>query len=126
MSQTINALERKGYVAREASETDKRSVNVELTGAGREILRSDPVVNLAGDLKTALGNQTARFSELLLTVLEQLVKAQGGRMFGLCKDCRHFNDGGGGNARMPHRCGLLDVALSEPDRNQVCVEQEPA
>ncbi len=126
MSQSIIALERKGYVERLASEVDKRSVNVELTVAGRNKLRDDPIINLAGDLKKALGVQTAHLSELLLSVMAQLVKAQGGQMFGLCKSCRYFDKGGGDTARWPHRCALLDVGLSEPDGDRICVEQEPA
>ena len=126
MSQTIIALERKGYVERRASETDKRSVNVELTSSGRDTLRDDPIINLAAELKLALGAQTERFSDQLLAVMAQLVKVQGGQMFGLCKTCRHFQAGGGATARNPHRCSLLNVALSEPDSEQICVEQEPA
>lgn len=126
MSQTIIALERKGYVARFASEVDKRSVTVELTDDGRKALESDPILNLSGDLKAALGAQTARFSELLLSVLTQLVAVQGGQMFGLCRACRHFEQGGGTTVRRPHRCALLDVGLSETNGDQICVEQEPA
>ena len=126
MSQTIIALERKGYVERCASETDKRSVNVELTNAGRNTLRNDPIINLATELNTALGAHTERFSDHLLAVMAQLVKVQGGQMFGMCGACRHFESGGGTTARRPHRCSLLDVALSEPDSELICVEQESA
>ena len=51
MSQSIKALERKGYVERQPSETDKRSVLVELTSAGRKQLAHDPML---GRMKLSL------------------------------------------------------------------------
>lgn len=89
------------------------------------MLGNDPIINLAGDLQSALGVQTERFSELLLSALAQLVKVQGGQIFGLCRACHHFDEGGGKTARRPHRCALLEAGLSETNGDQICVEQEP-
>ena len=109
MSQTIIALERKGYVDRIPSKADKRSVNVELTDAGRAKLASDPIEKLAEELSSALGGQVARLAEMLATLLREIIHSNGGQHFGQCKSCRHFLPDGGATGRSPHRCGLLDV-----------------
>ncbi len=126
ISQTIIALERKGYVERHPSATDKRSVNVELTEQGRGKLLCDPLLKLADYLKSALGQQTESLAGMLEALLREIVKSNDGQMFGQCKSCRHFNSGGGSSTREPHRCGLLDVDLSALDSEDICVEQFPA
>lgn len=125
MSQTINALERKGYVERHPSLTDKRSVNVELTDLGRKKLNSDPLLRLSGDLDSALGQNPEKLVEMLEALLQEIIKGNGGQMFGQCKSCRHFDADGGATTRTPHRCLLLDVDLSTSDSEEICVEHAP-
>ena len=124
MSQSIIALERKGYVERIPSETDKRSVNVELTDAGRAKLASDPVQKLADELSAALGRQVAELADMLAALLREIIRSNGGQLFGQCKTCRHFVVDGGSTRREPHHCGLLDVGLSAQDSEMICVEQQ--
>jgi len=126
MSQTIIALERKGYVARQPSERDKRSVNVELTPAGQEKLHSDPILHLAENLRTALGQDAKSMRAMLENALAELVKANHGQMFGQCKTCRHFNKNVSKIRPEFHRCALLDVGLSNVDSECICVEHEAA
>ena len=123
ISQTLNALERKGYVERQPSERDKRSVNVALTKAGRDKLETDPILRLAEVTGTALGGDTVRARQLLEKMLAGLIAENGGRPFGQCKTCCHFRKGDGASRGHPHRCGLLDVDLSEDDSEAICVEQ---
>lgn len=123
ISQTLNALEKKGYVARQPSERDKRSVNVELTASGRQKLEADPILRLANVTDSTLGGDTKRARQLLEKVLAGLIAANGGRPFGQCRTCRHFQRGSGASAGMPHRCGLLEVDLSDSDSQAICVEQ---
>jgi hypothetical protein len=43
----------------------------------------------------------------------------GGRTFGACHGCRHFQAGPG-----EHRCGLTGEPLSEEDSTRICREHE--
>ena len=124
MSQTIIALEKKGYVERRPSEADKRSVNVELTNQGYDKLDSDPLLRLASDMKVALGKKVADLSEMLDHILREIISGNDGRMFGQCSTCRHFKKDGGARKSTPHRCALLDIDLSQSDSQDICVEHE--
>lgn len=123
ISQTLNALEKKGYVARKPSDRDKRSINVELTASGRQKLETDPILRLADVTGAALGRDTKRARNLLEKMLSYLIAENGGRPFGQCHTCRHFQRGGGAASDQPHRCGLLEVNLLDGDSKAICVEQ---
>ncbi len=125
ISQTLNALERKGFVERQANERDKRSVNAILTAAGREKLNHDPILQLAAAVDTALRSETKQARELLEKLLGQLIADHGGRPFGQCKACRYFRKHQGSSGDEPHHCSLLGVDLSKDDSDDICVEQEP-
>lgn len=123
ISQTLNALEKKGHVVRQPNERDKRSVNIALTDAGRQKLESDPILRLAEVTGTTLGVETKRTRKLLEKILAGLIAGNGGRPFGQCRTCRHFQNGEGASPEQPHRCALLDVDLSKTDSEAICVEQ---
>lgn len=123
VSQTVIALERKGYVERIPSDRDKRSVNVELTKAGLEKLKADPILQLAEEIRLALGEPPKRARTMLEKILTRLITANGGRAFGQCFACRHFQSQGGAAGGSPHHCGLLDVDLSAAESESICVEQ---
>ncbi len=120
VSQTLIALESKGLVRKKAAPTDRRAVCLELTAAGRRALDSDPLHELDESFDV-LGQERVDSLERSLTTLlmEQIARA-GGRPFGLCSTCSHFErDSPGGR---PHRCSLLDVKLSDDDSRRICIE----
>lgn len=122
VSQTISALERKGLIAKEVSRRDKRIAQLSVTRAGRKLLLDDPVQRIA-DAMTALNpGEQEQLTQLLKKALRESLRSRGGKTFGACHSCRHF-DRGSRNGR-PHRCMLLDVALSESDSQKICVEHE--
>lgn len=124
VSQTLNALERKGLLAKRSEPADRRQLRLDLTAKGLRLLERDPVdaiLRLSGRLPKQARRELARSLETLLVAT---LAERDGRPFGLCRSCRHFlaNDPEGA----PHRCALLEVALSAADSEQICVEQEPA
>ncbi len=123
-SQTLIALERKGYIKRMASPRDKRAVDLELTKQGRSKLGEDPGLHLAKVADDVLGKDVGIVRDHLTSILNGLVKLNQGRMFGICRNCRHFRRNGGGSKAAPHRCGLLEVDLSASDSEKICVEHE--
>ncbi len=122
VSQTIIALERKALVIRTPSEQDKRSVNVSLTPEGQQLLENDPIQKLADEIKIAIGSQTNAMQDMLEKLLGQLIVANQGRAFGLCKTCRHFVNQGGQSVDKQHHCSLLSVDLSDGDSKKICTE----
>lgn len=126
VSQTIIALERKGYVRRMPSERDKRSVDIELTPDGRGKLDDDPIRHFAEEIDDALGADTSLLRQQLERLLKRLIDINDGRSFGQCRTCRHFRKDVGDTTSTPHFCALLEAGLSEQDGEAICVEQETA
>lgn len=120
VSQTINALERKGLIKKIPDGKDKRQVTIKTTAKGKKVLAEDPLESIreiSNDLDIRLANNT---EEGLTQILQALLEKGQGRPFEICNGCRHFQshvkDGN------PHRCGLLAVPLTENDSHAYCIE----
>ena len=126
VSQTLIALEQKGFVGRTQSARDKRSIDLELTHQGEAALKDDPLLALASDLALSAGRDIDNLVETLRAVLRRAVARNDGKAFGACHTCRHFQRDVAATSHAPHRCGLLDEPLSEADSRAICVEQDLA
>lgn len=124
VSQTLIALEQKGYVARRPSERDGRSLALELTPSGVTASRNDPLLRLARDIDAATASRPAALREALHATLKAAIDRNEGRAFGACRTCVHFRRAQSG--KWPYHCALLNEPLSESDSNAICAEQEPA
>ncbi|QFU18051.1 MarR family transcriptional regulator [Microvirga thermotolerans] len=122
VSQTLIALEAKGYVERRPSERDRRSVDLALTERGRAVLAADPLLTLADDIAATAGKGATELARALERVLTAVVERNGRKAFGLCRSCRHFGEGSGASPELRHRCGLLGLDLSDADAGQICAE----
>lgn len=122
VSQTLIALEQKGFVERRPSERDRRSIDLALTPRGEAALRDDPIQRLAADIAAATGAGAGDLADTLRAILGHAIARNDGKPFGVCHTCRHFQWGAKGG----HHCALLNAALSEEDSQQICVEQDPA
>ncbi len=124
VSQTLNALERKGLIRKKSDPADKRNLRLELTARGAALLKRDPMDGLTAAAARLNANERRQLSDGLEKTLRAALRRRGGRPFGVCKTCRFFRK----NAKQgaPHRCGLLEVPLSAEDSEQICVEQEGA
>ncbi|MDA0704393.1 MAG: MarR family transcriptional regulator [Proteobacteria bacterium] len=117
-SQTVRALESKGYIQRVKRTCDRRSVWLELTETGQTVLARDPMARLeyaASALPPDLGGVLA---DGLSSLLRGLKSDCGGREFGVCAQCGHLDPTADGEAR----CGLTGDSLASEDRTQICVE----
>ncbi len=124
VSQTLKALEHKGCILRRPSQGDRRSVELEVTHAGRKALLRDPLVDIGAAVE-ANGGQLAGIAGMLRGLLRGLQRGAGLREFGqcgqctqLCRDCATAGDGG------PHLCGLTGDALSNDEIVLLCVNYE--
>ena len=125
VAQSLISLEEKGFVARTQSTRDKRSVDLDLTARGRSALDADPLRHLAADIAATRSVDVEAAVLLLRDALSRAIARNGGKPFGICRRCRHFQRtaaAAGGYAR----CNLLDEPLSNDDAQAICIEQEPA
>jgi len=118
-SQTLKALERKGFATRNPSAADKRSIRYDITGCGRAAL--DGPSPLDAILEALPEEEAAQLTTLLETTARHILEKQGYRPFGVCNTCRHH-----GRANGRPFCALLQVQLSEIETRQLCHEHDPA
>ncbi len=121
VSDSLAALERKGFVVRAATPSDRRRSTYLLTPAGADLAAQltrldDALLTGAGRLSTA--EQEQLFSGLIALIGSLL---DGGvlSVARTCPSCRFFDDDG--NSR---RCNLLQVELRPRDYRVNCPEHE--
>lgn len=124
VSQTLIALEQKGYVERRPSARDGRSIDVHLTRMGERTLRRDPLIGLAREIEHAAGERIEALVEVLASALRSAIARNGGRAFGVCHTCRYFRRDATKTLPAPHHCALLDEPLSDADSQAICAEQQ--
>ena len=123
ISQTIKALERKGFITKAPRENEGRSINLSLTPKGSKALKNDPLAEFSKSLDDLSGKNRRRLAKGLADLLETDLKRREQPSFGTCATCRYFREKGreaddGG----PHSCMYFDVALSSAELSLICVE----
>jgi len=121
VSQTLIALEGKGLLEKSPDPTDGRLVRLSLTSASRAIVRKSQPLDVEST-KHAKGARSTRAEEdalkkSLVDLLAGAQRARGGRSFGVCSTCRHFETVARG-----FRCGLTSEALSQAESRKICRE----
>ncbi len=138
-SHAIKALETGGYLVRQRSKTDGRSVSLRLTDKGHEAIVSDPfeVLARAVDLLDA-DEQTAMHDALhhVLTTVTASGRHWGGsknphavQQFGICQDCMHHSGeiyySSTSATRSTLECQLFGVSITPEDSGLICVHFQP-
>ena len=127
VSQTLIALEAKGYIERTRDGADRRSVSLTLTEHGRELLEKDPLQFLqeAGGALSAVDGEAMRDGMNLL--VGALTRTLGRCEFGICDECRHLLSGDAeGDVAAPVYCGFIGEPLSEAELGRICVNFQRA
>ena len=122
ISQTIKALERKGFIAKAPRENEGRSINLSLTPKGSEALKIDPLAEFSKSLDELSGKNRRRLAKGLADLLETDLKRREQPSFGTCPTCRYFREKGreeeeGG----PHSCMYFDAGLSGAETHLICI-----
>ena len=126
-SQTVKALETKGYVTRTRLDRDARSARIDLTARGRAKLDDDPalalsqaIAGLPASLRGQLDRTLARLTAWVAAVRRQ-------RAFGTCEACRHLQRGTRTHARAGGAyCRALAAYLDSEDMHGLCALYAPA
>ena len=124
VSQTLNALVRKGLVTKAADLHDRRVVYLSLTPSGEALLKEDSLHRLRSAIGEIADERLPEFTSDLERVLYSHIARNKGRAFKQCRTCRYFRVTPGGAA--PYRCSALDEPLQEEESLQICAEQEDA
>lgn len=121
-SQTLNALEKKGYLSRIPDPEDRRVRHVELTKLGSSLLAEDPL----NCLDQAISNLAPDIVDSMSVGLSQLFSDMqsrcGGQDLGICESCGHFE----GETKAGNMiCGLKQAELSYEEATKFCVNFSP-
>jgi len=125
-SQTIKSLVQNGYLTRKRSKTDGRSIDFTLTYNSKKLLAEDPfeaLVAAASALSNSASHTVARSLERML---HNMAQQQGKCHFGMCPNCKYFQeDGCYANGKSIDYCALMDEPLKEAETQQLCVNFMP-
>jgi DNA-binding MarR family transcriptional regulator len=127
VSQTLIALQRKGYITKAAREGSAKSVSLTLTEKGREALSRDPWASLAQAAEGLGGKTRRRMRRGLEDLLAQELTRAGLASFGACSSCRFFRERGrDGDPKGPHLCMQFEAPLTAEESRLICVAHTPA
>ena len=129
-SQAIRALEASGYLVRQRSKADGRSVSLRLTNKGNKALARDPFEVLVRAVDSLDVKERTAMHHALHQVLTTVAASGAHRRFGVCQDCTYF---GGERCCNPTIAGsptperqLLGVPIQPEDAGLLCVHFQPA
>src|SRR6516164_7246601 len=124
-SQAIKALEAGGYLVRQRSQADGRSVTLCLTDKGHEVIARDPfeaLVRAVGSLKPQ--EQTA-----MRHALTTLAASRTHQHFGVCRECAHLSGKINSDSKSASRsipgCQLFGAPIEPDDAVLLCVHFQP-
>jgi DNA-binding MarR family transcriptional regulator len=115
-SQTIKALEEKGLLARFRSDSDGRSVRLEITERGQQALNADPLADLMSLIDVISPKERAAFLATLSRLSETLAGLKGAQAFGTCESCTHYTSSDGRGY-----CACIAAELTPIDLGKLCV-----
>ena len=120
-SQAIKALEAGGYLVRQRSKADGRSISLRLTDKGKEALARDPFEVLVRAVDSLDAKERTAMHHALHQVLTTLAAIGTHRRFGVCQDCCNLTSA---NPSAPE-CLLLGVPIQPEDAGLLCVHFQP-
>lgn len=118
VSQTLQILEKKGFIEKIPDLVDKRMVHLKMKDEGADVLDKARPHELFNHASRLLEEQDFdSYEEVFAQTLTALQKANKSQAFGLCKTCKHFIRSEDGFV-----CGLTKQMLSETDSEKICQE----
>lgn len=118
VSQTLQLLEKKGYVQKTTDRNDRRVVHLNLLKEGEDMLSDARSTELFREASTFLATESNSTEQVFSQTLLALQRAHKSQTFGLCKSCKFFTRQEDGD----FLCGLTKEALSTSDSEKICQE----
>lgn len=116
ISQTVSALERKGYVSKQARPGERRSISLAITEKGHAALQKNPWIALERDLQTLGGKTRRRMERGLRSLLDTTLTAGGHPSFGSCSSCAHLSPS--------LKCAVFKESMRGDDSRRLCIAHE--
>lgn len=128
VTDSVAALERKGFVERRSLSVDRRSVNLVITASGQAALNSgQSAPSIAEQAAAALDTEEQEdLLVLLIAMIRQLQEIGAIPIQRMCVSCRHFRPFAHADAAQPHHCTFVDAAFGQQDLRIDCREHETA
>lgn len=120
VSQSIKLLQHKGLLQKHSTHPQARKQRLQLTAAGTALLDTSRWRGLQAVLEED-ELATARFEQVLGTLLKRLQQARNGKPFGVCQNCVFHQRSTAGA-----RCGLTGEALHLAETQLLCREWQAA
>jgi DNA-binding MarR family transcriptional regulator len=128
-SQAIKALEAGGYLVRQRSQADGRSITLRLTDKGHAAVARDPFEILVRAVDSLDAQEQAAMRDALHQVLTTVAASGGHPHFGVCRDCAYL----GGEthcdstraSRSGLECLLFGVPIEPDDAGLLCAHFQP-
>jgi len=128
-SQAIKALEAGGYLVRQRSQADGRSVTLRLTDKGHQVVARDPFEVLVRAVDTLNAQEQTAMRDALHQVLTTIAASGAHRRFGVCQDCVYLggemNADSMGTRRLIPECLLFGAPIEPDDTGLLCVHFRP-
>ena len=128
-SQAIKALESGGYLVRQRSQADGRSVTLRLTDKGHDAIARDPFEVLVRAVGSLDAQEQSAMRDAMLHVLTAVVTTGKHRHFGVCRDCTHLSReaccSAPGESLSALKCLMLSVPIELADASLLCVHFQP-
>ncbi len=122
VSQTIQVLERKGYIERSNDAEDGRVVHLALSKSGARLLDELAALDVFAQAENALAiKKYSTLGDALNSMLRTLQMTNNAKTFGVCNSCANFNE-----IDNHYQCDLAQVPLSRLDTEKICREHTPA
>ena len=128
-SQAIKALEAGGYLGRQRSQADGRSVTLKLTDKGHEAVARDPFEVLVRAVASLDAEEQSAMRGAMHHVLTTVAASGAHRRFGVCQDCAQL----GGETccsstsatGLALECLLFGAPIEPEDAGLLCVHFQP-
>ena len=128
-TQTIKALEAGGYLVRQRSEADGRSVSLRLTKKGNKAVACDPFEVLVRAVDSLDAEEQTAMHDALHQVLTTVAASGAHRHFGVCQGCAHLSGktccSSTGATQSGLECLLFGVPIEPTDAGLLCVHYQP-
>lgn len=122
VSQSIQLLERKHYLIKNADPLDGRVVHLSLTPLGQTLINELKPLDIFKQAEAKISEQEFdTIGNALQLTLAVLQTTNHSKSFGLCRSCQHFSV-----EEHHYQCGLTDEPLARDDTDKICREHTPS